>query len=79
MILYPDTQKAAQEELDRVCGARMPGIDDAPNLPYIRAIVKETLRWMPTAVLGVPHCATRDDDYMGYKIPKNASMITNVW
>ncbi|KAK8028131.1 cytochrome P450 [Apiospora marii] len=79
MILYPDTQKAAQEELDRVCGGRMPVIDDAPNLPYIRAIVKETLRWMPTAILGVPHCAMRDDDYMGYKIPKNASMVTNVW
>ncbi|KAK8060326.1 cytochrome P450 [Apiospora saccharicola] len=79
MLLYPDAQKTAQEELDRVCGGRMPVIDDAPNLPYIRAIAKETLRWMPTAILGVPHCAMRDDEYMGYKIPKNASMITNVW
>ncbi|KAK8051995.1 hypothetical protein PG993_003380 [Apiospora rasikravindrae] len=71
--------KTAQEELDRVCGGRMPTIDDVPNLPYIRAIVKETFRWMPTAILGVPHCAMRDDDYMGYKIPKNASIVTNAW
>ncbi|KAK8118834.1 uncharacterized protein PG998_003460 [Apiospora kogelbergensis] len=79
MILYPDTQKAAQEELDRVCGEKMPTIDDAPNLPYIRAIVKETLRWMPTAILGVPHCAMKDDEYMGYSIPKGSSIVTNVW
>ncbi|KAK8080564.1 hypothetical protein PG997_008382 [Apiospora hydei] len=79
MMLYPEAQQTAQEELDRVCGGRMPTMDDVPNLPYIRAIVKETLRWMPTAILGVPHCAMRDDDYMGYKIPKNASVVTNVW
>ncbi|KAK7956190.1 uncharacterized protein PG986_005412 [Apiospora aurea] len=79
MMLYPEAQKTAQEELDRVCGGRMPTMDDVPNLPYIRAIAKETLRWMPTAILGVPHCAMRDDDYMGYKIPKNASIVTNVW
>ena len=79
MILYPDAQNAAQEELDRVCGGKMPTIDDAPNLPYIRAIIKETLRWIPTAILGVPHSPTRDDEYMGYKIPKDSSIVTNIW
>ncbi|KAK6853248.1 hypothetical protein PG995_010060 [Apiospora arundinis] len=79
MILYPGAQKTAQEELDRVCGGKMPTIDDAPNLPYIRAIIKETFRWMPTAILGMPHCAMKDDEYMGYKIPKDSSIVTNVW
>ncbi|KAF1944974.1 cytochrome P450 [Clathrospora elynae] len=79
MVLFPEVAKAAQEELDRVCGDRFPTLDDEPNLPYIRGCVKESLRWMPTAILGVPHAVIRDDEYMGYKIPKDAGVTFNVW
>lgn len=80
MLVFPEVQKKAQEEIDRVVGPnRLPEVDDYPNLPYIRCCVKETLRWMPTVVLGVPHRVMRDDEYMGYKIPKGASVINNVW
>ena len=35
---------------------------------------------MPTTILGaVPHAVTRDDEYMGYKIPKGAGVMNNVW
>jgi hypothetical protein len=55
-------------------------MDDEPNLPYIRAMVKETLRWMPTTVTGaVPHAATEDGEYNGYFIPKGAQLMNNVW
>jgi cytochrome P450 len=77
MILFPEVGKTAQEELDRVCGSRLPTIDD--DLPYIRACVKESMRWMPTAILGIPHAVIRDEEYMGYRIPKDASVILNVW
>ncbi|KAF1965437.1 cytochrome P450 [Bimuria novae-zelandiae CBS 107.79] len=33
MVIFPDVAKAAQAELDRVCGDRMPGLNDFPNLP----------------------------------------------
>ena len=79
MVLFPDVVKIAQEELDRVCGARLPTLDDEPNLPYIRGCVKESMRWMPTAILGVPHAVIKDDEYMGYKIPKGAGIMWNVW
>jgi|SRR5579862_4574661 len=53
ITVFPDTLKAAQEELDRVVGPdRLPTFDDEERLPYIRAMVKETLRWRPVAVLG---------------------------
>ncbi|KAI1081433.1 cytochrome P450 [Whalleya microplaca] len=79
MLLFPEVPKLAQAELDRVCGDRLPDLDDLPDLPYIRGCIKESMRWMPTAILGVPHAVVRDDEYMGYKIPKGATMMWNVW
>ncbi|KAK3903560.1 O-methylsterigmatocystin oxidoreductase [Staphylotrichum tortipilum] len=81
MLLYPDIQKKAQAEIERVVGSsRLPTMDDERDLQYIRAIVKESLRWMPTTIMGaVPHAVTQDDWYDGYLIPKNAGVVNNVW
>ncbi|KAI1119041.1 cytochrome P450 [Nemania sp. NC0429] len=79
MVIWPDIAKTAWEELDRICGDRLPDLDDAPHLPYIRACAKESLRWMPGFTLGIPHATTQDDNYLGYHIPKNATVILNVW
>jgi len=45
MLCFPDVQKKAQEELDRVLGGRLPELSDEKNLPYITALVKELLRY----------------------------------
>ncbi|KAJ8128204.1 hypothetical protein O1611_g5430 [Lasiodiplodia mahajangana] len=79
LLIFPEVSKLAQAELDRVCGDRLPDLNDLPDLPYIRGCMKESLRWMPTAVLGIPHATTRDDEYLGYHIPKGASVMLNVW
>ncbi|KAK3335186.1 cytochrome P450 [Cercophora scortea] len=81
MLLYPDVQRKAQEEVDRVVGAnRLPNMEDEDDLQYVRAIMKEALRWMPTTILGaVPHAVTQDDFYNGMLIPKNAGVVNNVW
>ena len=40
MILYPDTQKRAQDELERVVGRqKLPTFDDYDQLPYVQAMV----------------------------------------
>ncbi|TPX18614.1 uncharacterized protein E0L32_002471 [Thyridium curvatum] len=81
MMLYPRIQAKAQEEIDRVVGPeRMPSWEDWDNLPYIRAVMKETLRWMPTTILGgMPHRLSKTDNYEGYTIPSNAGVMINVW
>ncbi|KAI1336781.1 cytochrome P450 [Xylariaceae sp. FL0016] len=79
LVIFPEVSVLAQAEIDRVCGERMPNLNDLPNLPYIRGCMKESLRWMPTTILGVPHAATRDDEYMGYRIPKGSGVLLNVW
>ncbi|KAJ8518821.1 hypothetical protein ONZ45_g4149 [Pleurotus djamor] len=45
MILHPECQRLGQEEVDRVVGRdRLPSFQDLKSLPYINAIVEETLR-----------------------------------
>jgi cytochrome P450 len=80
MIAYPETQARAHAELDAVVGrARLPTFADYPNLPYIRAMVKEAMRWRPVAPLGFSHRSTEDDWYEGMFIPKGTVCIPNVW
>ena len=80
MVTYPDVQKRAQEEIDSVVGrTRIPTFADLPHLPYIRAMVKEALRWRPVDPLGLPHLSCEDDWYNGMFIPKGSMMIANVW
>ncbi|KAK7462924.1 hypothetical protein VKT23_007504 [Stygiomarasmius scandens] len=79
MLIFPEVQRRAQDELDRVVGrARLPTLSDMTHLPYIQAIVKEILRWKPPTPIGVPHAAVEDDYYDGHFIPKGTILIPNV-
>jgi cytochrome P450 len=83
MCHFPEVQKKAQAELDAVVGTdRSPDWDDidADRLPYITAIVKETLRWRTVTILaGIPHANTQDFDYKGYHFPAGTNITANMW
>ena len=80
MSLYPEVLKKAQAELDAVVGPdRLPDWDDQASLPYVTAVVKETLRWQNVLPLSVPHCTTADDEFRGYFIPAGTVLIANTW
>ncbi|KAF2263290.1 cytochrome protein [Lojkania enalia] len=81
LITHPSALIAAHAELDSVIGPnRTPTFDDEKGLPYIRALVKEVLRWRPVAVLGgTPHASTEDDHYEGYYIPRGTTILGNSW
>ena len=79
-ILHPAAVKQAQLELDAVVGRdRLPTFEDIPDLPYTCAFVKEILRWRPPSPGGAPRATTREDEYLGYRIPKGAIVIANFW
>lgn len=79
MTLFPDVQRKAQDEIDRVFGGpALPTVEDRERLPYIDAVVKEALRWHVVAPLGVPHRTDEDDIVAGYLIPKNAVLLPNI-
>jgi cytochrome P450 len=55
MVLYPEVQARAQAEIDSVIGeaiGRLPDWDDRASMPYINAVIQETLRWFPVVPLG---------------------------
>ncbi|OJJ81483.1 cytochrome P450 monooxygenase fmaG [Aspergillus glaucus CBS 516.65] len=80
MGLYQDVQRKAQEEINRILGPnKIPSYTDHENLPYIDALVKETLRWHPVAPMVIPHMCTQDDIYKGYRIPKGSLIMPNIW
>jgi len=80
MLRFPEVTKKAQAELDAVIGPdRMPGFHDKDNLPYLNALINETLRWRPVAVLGgTPHAVTQNDMYNGMVIPKGSTVFANL-
>nr|QTC11261.1 cytochrome P450 303A1 [Phenacoccus solenopsis] len=78
MLLYPEVQKKAQEEIDRVVGRdRMPTLNDRPNMPYIESIVLESVRVFMGRTFSIPHRALRDTTLQGYYIPKDTMVIAN--
>lgn len=53
MLLHPEVQRRAQEQLDTVVGSgRLPDLSDRPSLPFIDAILNECLRWQPVVSIG---------------------------
>lgn len=80
MLAYPEHQRRAQAEVDTVVGrSRLPTFADLDHLPYIHAMIKETMRWRPVDPVGMPHYSIEDDWYEGMFIPKNTVYIANVW
>lgn len=47
MTLYPEVQKKARAELDRVFGGQLPQLANKDATPYLNAVILETLRWHP--------------------------------
>lgn len=80
MLLFQNTQKQAQDEIDKVVGPnRLPNWEDEKDLPYVRALVKEVLRWRPVNKFGMPHATSEDDWYQDYFIPKGSVVMLNWW
>jgi cytochrome P450 len=53
MVLNPDVQRKAQDEIARVCDPnQLPSLDDIDSLPYVTAVVLEVLRWAASVPMG---------------------------
>ena len=78
MAHYPSWLPRLQNEVDVVCGdGRLPTLADLPEMPILRAVVKETIRWRQAVPSGVPHVTTEDDVYEGHFIQKGSVVHAN--
>ncbi|XP_021864016.2 trimethyltridecatetraene synthase-like [Spinacia oleracea] len=80
LLRKPEIFAKATEELDRVIGKnRWVEEKDIKNLPYIRAIVKETMRLHPVAPMLSPRLAREQVQIKGYDIPKGSIVLVNTF
>ncbi|KAF4225902.1 hypothetical protein CNMCM6805_005709 [Aspergillus fumigatiaffinis] len=79
-ILYPDATRRMHDELDAVVGKdRLPDFNDAAQLPYTQAFIKEAMRWRSLTPMGSPRATSDEDECRGYHIPRGATVLVNVW
>nr|XP_043636830.1 cytochrome P450 93A3-like [Erigeron canadensis] len=79
LINHPNIMKKAIEEIDQVVGKnRLLQESDIPNLPYLQAIVKESLRLHPAAPV-IQRQSIVDCSVGGYQIPAKTTIFFNVW
>ncbi|CAN1804726.1 Trimethyltridecatetraene synthase [Linum perenne] len=80
LMKQPKLIEKATKELDEVVGReRWVEERDIPNLPFIDAIMKETMRKHPVAVLLAPHLALEDCTLGGYDVAKDTRVFINTW
>ena len=78
LINNPKMFKKLREEINRVVGSgRLVEESDVPNLPYLQAVVKETLRLHPPLPVMVRK-AEKDCKISGYDISANTSIMFNL-
>ncbi|KAL6880598.1 hypothetical protein ACP4OV_012163 [Aristida adscensionis] len=81
LLRNPEALAKATKELDRVVGRdRLVTEGDIPSLPYLEAIVKETMRLHPVAPLLTPRVCREDTTVPGgYHIPAGTRVFINAW
>ncbi|KAK2997597.1 hypothetical protein RJ639_025619 [Escallonia herrerae] len=80
LVNHPEIQNKLRQELDTVLG---PGVQltepDTHKLPYLQAVIKETLRLRMAIPLLVPHMNLHDAKLGSYDIPAESKILVNAW
>ncbi|GAV58611.1 p450 domain-containing protein [Cephalotus follicularis] len=80
LVNHPEIQQKLRHELDTELG---PGHQvtepDTYKLPYLQAVVKETLRLRMAIPLLVPHMNLKEAKLGGYDVPAESKILVNAW
>ncbi|KAI3495021.1 hypothetical protein L1887_37127 [Cichorium endivia] len=81
LIHNPEKMKVARLEIIKLMQNSKGNIQEMhiSQLPYLQAVIKETLRLHPPVPFLIPRQAIHDVEVRGFIIPKNAQILCNVW
>ncbi|VVB06416.1 unnamed protein product [Arabis nemorensis] len=80
LLRNPEAMANAKFEINFIVGPNRYFRDnDLADLPYLRAVIIETLRLHPPSPFLIPRKAESDTDVLGFLVPENAQILVNAW
>lgn len=83
LALRPDIQETAYAAIIAAApgspATTSPDLNDDTAVPYITALMKESLRHFSTLRLSLPRAAYKDLVYADRRIPQGTTLLLNVW
>ena len=77
MALHPEKQRLGQAEIDRIVGPEaLPNISHRSQLPYVEAIIKETMRWHPALPLSAYELCFNQCSIHAHVLPQGIARCT---
>ncbi|GMP95337.1 hypothetical protein CsSME_00044422 [Camellia sinensis var. sinensis] len=82
LLRNPSLLQKCRQELLQTIGTQQTNPlkeSDVHSLPYLQAIVKETMRLHPPVPLLLPYKARNDVELLDFTIPKDTRVLVNAW
>ncbi|CAF1523118.1 unnamed protein product [Rotaria magnacalcarata] len=80
IVAHSDVQEKLHEEIDRLIGKDRPPCEkDRNQMPYIEAVLLESLRCHCAGPILLPRATTHDITFRNYFIPKDTFILVNMW
>ncbi|KAM3340013.1 cytochrome 76A2 [Capsicum galapagoense] len=80
LLRHPEAMDKVKTEISKVIGPnRKFEENDIDNLPYMQAVIKESLRLHPPAPFLIPRETIQDTKFMGYNVRKGTRVLVNSW
>ncbi|CAF4578993.1 unnamed protein product [Rotaria socialis] len=80
IVAHSDVQEKVHEEIDRLIGKDRPPCEkDRNQMPYIEAVLLESLRCHCAGPILLPRATTHDITFRNYFIPKDTFILVNMW
>ncbi|XP_047335714.1 cytochrome P450 76T24-like [Impatiens glandulifera] len=80
LLLNPDIMKKLRQEISEIVGTKGKIEEiDVLNLPYLQAVIKETMRLRFAVPFLMPHKSNEEVEVNGYVIPRNTQIFINAW